>query len=53
MEILYGQSDHTFCKIFIGDFKQQDRKNFQGNIDIIKQIVIKQIHIEEIIQVMG
>ena len=45
--ILFSQSDYTYCRIPVGDFKYQDRQFFQGNEKFFKQMDIKQANVSE------
>ena len=47
MGILFSQSDHTYCRIPVGDFKYLGREDFQGNEKFVKRMDIKQANISE------
>ena len=45
MGILFSQSDYSYCRIPVGDFKNQGRQGFQGNEKFVKQMNIKQANV--------
>lgn len=47
MGILYGQSDHTYCRVPPWDFKYQSRQSFQGNETFVKRMDIEQNNFSE------
>ena len=46
-EILFNQSDYTYCRIPAGDLKYQGRHGFQGNEKFFKRMDITQANTSE------